>query len=319
VRNAAGDQPNASCPWLRIVVLIATSLWRGALQNQIGSVCDEWDYSARRCVSQVAVFQTAGTLACYFTTKMSIDADGAPRAYYPGERYPANKHDCFDWLDNLNPADDHGIQGQDGAVGPASGFAISGTALTNTQFKFNDTRCYVDASSIPYVVLTGASLPVPNGLVLKKSCIVFVADTKTGIYSGAIYADVGRAVGEASLALALMLNINPFSKKYFPKVLGGTSDKRIFHLVFPETVVPAPWDVTSVQTQAKSCFDAWGGEQALRRLFPSMPTMSGPRPAVIKSPDQTMENFENKDEARPSFKGEDVSKKELEGGPTWVE
>jgi Fungal chitosanase of glycosyl hydrolase group 75 len=284
------------------------------LQNQIGSVCDEWDYAAKHCASQVAVFQKVGTSACYFTTKMAIDADGAPKAYYPGERYPANSHGCFDWLDNLNPADQHGIQGQDGAVGPAQGFVISGTALTDTHFPANDTSCYVDASSIPYVVLTGASLPVPGGLVLKKSCIVFVVDTKTGIYSGAIYADVGRAVGEASLALALMLNINPFSKKFFPKVGGGTSDRRIFHLVFPETVVQPPWDVASIQKQAKDGFDVWGGEQALRGLFPSMPVMSGPRPVVIKPPDHALADFENTDEPRPDFKGGDVPKSELESG-----
>jgi len=285
------------------------------MQNQIGSVCDEWDYATRRCASQVAVFQKAGTASCHFTTKMAIDADGAPKAYYPGERYPANEHDCFDWLDNLNPADQHGIQGQNGAVGPAEGFVISGTSLTDTDFPSDDTRCYVDASTIPYVVLSGVSLPVPGGLVLKKGCVVFVVDTKTGIYSGAIYGDVGRAVGEASLALALMLNINPFSKKYFPKVGGGTSDRRIFHLVFPETVVPLPWDVASIQQQAKGAFDAWGGEQELRGLFPSMPAMSGPRPVVIGPPDHTLQDFEVNDELRPAFKGGDVPKGELESGP----
>lgn len=284
------------------------------MQNQIGSVCDEWDYAAKRCASQVAVFQKAGTSTCHFTTKMAIDADGAPKAYYPGERYPANSHDCFDWLDNLNPADQHGIQGQGGAVGPAQGFVISGTALTDTDFRADDTRCYVDASSIPYVVLTGASLPVPGGLTLKKSCIVFVVDTKTGIYSGAIYADVGRAVGEASLALALMLNINPFSRKYFPKVGGGTSDRRIFHLVFPENVVHPPWDVVSLQKQAMDCFEGWGGEQALRGLFPSMPAMSGPRPVVIKPPAHDLHDFERSAEAPRAFKGADVPKSELEGG-----
>ena len=32
------------------------------------------------CVSQAAVFQKSGTSAVYFTTKMAIDADGAPKA-----------------------------------------------------------------------------------------------------------------------------------------------------------------------------------------------------------------------------------------------
>src|SRR5262249_2029934 len=153
---------------------------------------------------------------------------------------------------------------QNGAVGPAPGFVISGTALTDeAHYPADNTRRYVDASSVPYVVLTGSSLPVPAGTTLRKGCLVFVADTKTGIYSGAIYADVGRAVGEASLALALMLGINPFSKKHFPKVGGGTSERRIFYLVFPTTGISPQWDVAEIQRQAKQSFESWGGEAAL--------------------------------------------------------
>jgi hypothetical protein len=141
-------------------------------------------------------------------------------------------------------------------------------------------------------------------------------DTKTGIYSGAIYGDVGRAVGEASLALALMLNINPFSKKYFPKVLGGTPDRRIFHLVFPDLVVPPPWNVASIQQQANDAFDAWGGEQELRGLYPTMPAMSGPRPVIIEAPSEALQDFEVNDELKPAFKGGDVPKSVLESGAT---
>ncbi|MGY4512103.1 hypothetical protein [Bradyrhizobium sp. USDA 3650] len=284
------------------------------MTDQIGSVCDEWDYQRGRCASQAAVYQRPGTNAYFFTTKMAIDADGAPKGYYPGENYPANNHDCFDWLDNLNVSDRHGIQGQNGAVGPAPGFVISGTALTDAaHHSADDTRCYVDASSIPYVVLTGSSFPLPAGsAALRKGCLAFVVDTKTGIYSGAIYADVGRAVGEASLALALMLGINPFSRRYFPKVGGGTSDKRIFHLVFPAIVVPPPWPVSATQQQAKQAFDGWGGEAALRELFPRMPPMSGPRPVVIRRPDASVAGFEEDDEPARQFKGADEPKAALE-------
>jgi hypothetical protein len=286
---------------------------RTKMIDQIGTVCDEWDYGAGRCASQVTVYRKQGTASCHFTTKMAIDADGAPKAYFPGERYPANHHDCFDWLDNLNPADNHGIQEQAGAIGPAPGFDISGTALMDGRYPEDDTRRYVDASAVPYIVLTGVSFPVPAGSPLGKGALVFVADTKTGVYSGAIYADVGRAVGEASLALALMLGINPFSRRYFPKVGGGTSDRRIFHLVFPSEIVPPPWDVPTIQAKAWAEFGSWGGEQALRQLFPSMPPMSGPKPVVIKPPDPRLaDDFEETDEdVMRRFKGADVPKNEL--------
>jgi hypothetical protein len=283
------------------------------MDDQLGVVCDEWDYEAKKCTSQVPVFQKLGTNSCYFTSKMAIDADGAPKAYYPGEYKPANDHPCFDWLNNLNVNDRHGVQGQNGAVGSAPGFLISGTALTDEHhFPENDTRRYVDASSIPYVVLNNGSLPVPAGQVLTKGCLVFVADTKTGNYSGAIYADVGRAVGEASLALALMLGINPFSKKQFPKVVGGVGQKRIFYLVFLNGIIPPPWDVPTIQQKAEQHFDAWGGETALRALYPGMPPMSGPRPVIIKPPDTLTADFEELDEAKGSFRGSDVSKAKLE-------
>ncbi|MGY3585727.1 hypothetical protein ACVIGB_005216 [Bradyrhizobium sp. USDA 4341] len=281
--------------------------------EQIGDVCDEWDYQAGRCASQVPVFHKQGTSSCHFTTKMAIDADGAPKGYFPGEYKPSNLHDCFDWMNNLNPADVHGTQGQGGAVGPAPGFVISGTALMDRRFPENDARRYVDASTIPYVVLTGSDFPVPAGLALSKGCLAFVADVRTGIYSGAIYADVGRAVGEASLALALMVGINPFSRRYFPKVGGGTAEKRIFHLVFPTDVVPPPWDVAAIQAKAAAAFAAWGGEPALRQLFPALPPMTGPRPVVIRPPDQRLALPPDEDEAPRGFKGGDVPKSALPG------
>lgn len=285
------------------------------MANQIGIVCDEWDYRAKRCASQIPVFQSPGSTACYFTTKMAIDADGAPKAYYPGEYFPSNTHGAFDWLDNLNPADRHGVQGQD-ARGPAAGFLVSGTALVDDRHGSNDTRKYVDASSIPYVVLTGASaFPNPAGMLLQKGCIVFVTDTSTGIYSGAIYADVGRAVGEGSIALALMLGIDPFDRRRWPKVTGGVSDKRIFHLVFPHEIVAPPWPVDEIQRRALALFQRWGGEVALKDIFPRMPTMSGPRPVVIEPSAQVADSrrgdVEQELDAR-EFKGADVPKADLD-------
>ena len=280
---------------------------------QIGNVCDEWDYKSKRCASQVGVFQSPGSNACYFTTKMAIDADGAPKAYYPGEYYPSNAHGAFDWLDNLNPADQHGTQGQD-AQGPAPGFLVSGTALVDPDhYNSNDVRKYVDASSTPYVVLTGpSSFPTAPGCRLQKGCLVLVTDTLTGIYSGAIYADVGRAVGEASLALALMLSIDPFDRRRWPKVTGGVAERRIFHLVFPQDVVAPPWSVDEIQKRASDLFQQWGGEAALSELFPRMPVMSGPRPVVIKPPTDITEPRRGDDIAEPRFKGQDVEKAELD-------
>jgi hypothetical protein len=275
----------------------------------LGSVCDEWDYTAKSCVSQATVYQLPGTAAAYFLTKMAIDADGAPKAYYPGEYYPSNSHQAFDWLDNLNVNDQHGVQGADAS---APGFLVSGTALTDTaHYPSNDTHCYVDASSIPYIVLTGGTFPTPNSTGLQTGALAFVVDTRTGNYSGAIYADVGRAVGEASLALALMLSIDPFSKRYWPKVTGGVTGRVIFYLVFPKVIIPPPWDVKTIQQSAYAEFQAWGDEPALNQLFPAMPKMSGPRPIIIRPPVQIQDFDANDDATNERIKGSDISKEQL--------
>jgi hypothetical protein len=161
------------------------------------------------------------------------------------------------------------------------------------------------------VVLPGANFPVPGGGPPAKGALVFVADTKSGVWSGAIYADLGRAVGEASIALALMLGINPFSRRYFPKVGGGTSEKRIFHLVFPGVIIPPPWDVPTIQGRAAAEFAGWGGEQQLRQLFPALPPMTPPRPVVIKPLDHRLTEFDEDEEVPRQFKGGDLPKDEL--------
>jgi hypothetical protein len=279
--------------------------------NVLGTVCDEWDYSARRCATTATVYQIPGKPGAHFLTKMAIDADGAPKGYHPGEYYPSNAYQSFDWLDNLNSADAHGVQG---ANAPAPGFLVSGTALTDsTHYPATDPRCYVDASSIPYIVLTGSRFPVPAGTVLTKGCVALVVDTQSGIYSGAIYADVGRAVGEASLALSLMLNIDPFSRRYWPKVTGGVSQRRIFYLVFPQVVIPPPWDVAQIQSQAWTQFQEWGGEPQLKFLFPAMPNMTGPRPVIIRPLPASVRDLDGEaDQPNIRLKGSDVPKQFLE-------
>lgn len=77
--------------------------------------------------------------------------------------------------------------------------------------------------------------------------------------------------------------------------------------------MPSPWDVGLIQKQAKDVFDEWGGEPTLRELFPALPPMSGPRPAVIRRPHRTLDRFDSTEEPKPAFKGGDVPKSELEG------
>jgi hypothetical protein len=71
-------------------------------------------------------------------------------------------------------------------------------------------------------------IPLPKGTRLKNGCLAYVVDTQTGGTSGAIFGDVGHAVGEGSIALARRLGLNPFRKgRMFPKLSGSNARKGI--------------------------------------------------------------------------------------------
>jgi len=265
-------------------------------QVKIGTVCHIWDYPARKSKETTDVWQVRGSKSAHFLSKLEIDADGAPRAYHPSDRRPLdNAGKAFDWLANLGSSDRHGIQGENGAVGPAAGFVISATSLMDTRYPTNDTRRYVDASTVPYVVLPKGTFPLPADSVLKSGCVVCVVDTKTGGYSGAIFADIGRAVGEGSIRLAQRLGLNPFVPSRWPKVRGfdgQEGDRRFFYLVFPETAIAPPWPVEQIQAQADALFASWGGEARLKTIIPRLPDLKPPvsafdetQPAETRGPD----------------------------------
>src|SRR5436309_1068698 len=199
---------------------------------EIAQVCHVYDHRRRVCSKRIPVWQLPGTEAYFFVSKMAIDVDGAPHAYHPLDKRPPDNHTrALDWLANVSVSDMHGIQGQDG-IGPETGFYISGTSLENRAFPLNDTRRYVDAETIPYIVLVN---PFPSSSFsphMQLGDCVIVVDLKSGLSSSAIFADTGRAVGEASLKLAKNLRLDPTASRHPPKVIG---DDRLdlLYILFP--------------------------------------------------------------------------------------
>jgi predicted chitinase/peptidoglycan hydrolase-like protein with peptidoglycan-binding domain len=300
-----------------LLVSSGTADARAPDQVKIGTVCHIWDYPAGRCKQRTDVWQVNGSKSAYFLSKLEIDADGAPRAYHPSDvKLPANEAKAFDWLVNLSGSDRHGIQGQNGAVGPAPGFVISATTVTDARYAVNDTRHYVDASSIPYVVLPKGAFPLPAGSTLKNGCVVCVVDTKTGGFTGAIFGDVGRAAGEASIRAAQRLGLAPFNPSHWPKVAGfsgGADDRRFFYLVFPENVVAAPWPVEEIQRQADVLFEGWGGADRLKTIIPGLPELRPPVTVFDETPLPRPRDLDPDEEARAQgrLRSLDVSKDEL--------
>lgn len=192
------------------------------------------------------VYKLGDGRAVFYTAGMAIDADGAYRAYHPGNKgldFLANGGKPGNWwalvTDNGKPSGNPVVQGSDD---PAPGFYISTTSLEDPEFNRKDPRRYVDSESIPYIVLPGGKL---GGAKLGDFALLINLKTKAQV--AAIVADAGpkTKLGEASIAASAAL-LGP--GKGNPKN-GGTEDKIIRYIVFPGSGdgKPKPADVIAAR------------------------------------------------------------------------
>ncbi len=139
---------------------------------------------------------------------MAVDADGAPEAYHPESRRGldalANAGAPGHWWGIA--CDPSGVPFIQDAGDPAPGFYVSTTALVDPRFPIHSCRRYVDASTVPYIVLPRG---MPGGARLGDLAVVM--NLETGAVCGAIYADIGPRgkLGEGSMALARAQGIDP--------------------------------------------------------------------------------------------------------------
>ena len=172
---------------------------------------------------------------------MAIDADGAngqtggvpvyaPRGFTPAPLdFLANAGGPGNWFgvvtDNNRP-DGRPVKQKDGD--PAPGAFVSATSYRWPDRARTDPLAYVDAASVPYIVLPGPWRRLAVGVVL--GCKATVEDLNTGrILDAAGVLDFGpRAkLGEASMACAEFFGIRSSPKN------GGTSEKRFIYTFFP--------------------------------------------------------------------------------------
>jgi hypothetical protein len=221
-------------------------------------------------VGGIAVRRRSGESAFFFTAGMSIDADGAPRAYHPS--LPGRPGGAPPGLDDLRNAgrpghwfgivtDDHGKPVVQRTRDPAPGFYVSATSLVQRgTFAAGDPRRYVDASAIPFFVLPGPALHTGHARLGDFGAVWNRRNKKLGF---AIFADIGpkTRIGEGSIALARELGI-PDSP------LSGGAAAGIVYVVFAGSGNGFARPLAQIRANGKKLFERWGGLARIERIVP---------------------------------------------------
>ena len=209
------------------------------------------------------IFETTDEPAALFRAKMAICADGAPRAY--------NKDDtkALDYLRNAGRpgawwalvTDNTGAPVIQGPGDPAPGYYVSTTALTNPNTDPKSPAHYIDASTIPYIVLPGHRFPsFTTTKKLHLGDVGVAYNTANEALSFAQFCETGPAkdIGEGSIALATALGINANAKN------GGVNGRQIVYAVFPGTGVGRGLTSAEISARGQAAFEKWGGLARIR-------------------------------------------------------
>jgi len=212
-----------------------------------------------RHLRKVALWQLPNSQDFFFVSGMTIDADGAPNAYNSddtGLDALANAGAPTHWDGVITDRRGNPLIQQKND--PFPGYYISCTSLSDDTKHFTDPTGYVDASTIPYVVLP-QNVAERGGAKLGDFAVVM--NLRNGKSSFAIYADIG-TLGEGSVALADALGISSDARH------GGTSGD-ILYLLFPSSGNRKPRMIGEIQSEGEKLVYRWGG---LKDLFSCLET-----------------------------------------------
>lgn len=204
------------------------------------------------------VYETTDLCAAVFRAKMAVDADGAPKAYNRDDRialdYLANAGRPGNWWALVT--DSNGQPIVQSATDPAPGYYVATTSLTNPGFTQDNPLHYVDASTIPFIVLPGAGRykHFTSLKLLRLGDVGVAYNRMNGKMCFAQFAETGPAdkLGEASIALATALGINANPKH------GGIDTKEVVYVVFAGSGVGRGLPVAEINAMAQPIFERWG-------------------------------------------------------------
>jgi len=211
---------------------------------------------------QIVAWSTPSRVRGFFYKSiLAIDADGAFRAYHPSDRLGldslAHAGHRGDWwalvTDNGKTSGRPVVQGKSD---PAPGYYVSTTALYDPNNpNTRDPHRYVDAATIPYIVLHPTAL---NHARLGD--FATVVNFQNGKISAAIVADESAPdlpVGEGSIALAEALGINSSPRH-------GGKDGGVAYLIYPGSGNGRPRPLKEIVANSNQLFAAWGGFDRLK-------------------------------------------------------
>jgi hypothetical protein len=203
-------------------------------------------------------------VAVFFRCGMTIDGDGAPKAYH--RESSRALHDLSNagrpgnWWALVTKDGQPVVQG---AEDPAPGYYVSMTSLQDRHYKVSDPRHYVDASKIPYLALPKRVAAAGN---IRLGDLAAVVNQANGKVVYAIFADMGPKdkIGEGSISLANQLRNEPTSD---PGVKGGSFAKQIVYVIFPGSGNGQPKSQKEIADIGARLFERWGGTAAVQAHF----------------------------------------------------
>lgn len=203
---------------------------------------------------------SARVSALVFKSGLAVDADGAFRAYHPNNSLGLDSiehagHPGDWWALATDTGEPNGRPVIQTRKDPAPGYYVSMTSLFDSSIaNEHNPRRFVDAASIPYVVLP------PKGLQhAKLGDFATVINLRDGKSSGAIVADESGPelpMGEGSIYLAKTLGINSS-----PRTGGVQSD--IAYVIYPNSGSSRPRTRDEITSLSRQHFEMWGGKAAL--------------------------------------------------------
>lgn len=211
----------------------------------------------------------------YVTRRISIDADGAPKAYHPDGKsglddlrnagYPNSPN----WPAILVPDPANQTQALIRKDGDAAGFYYSKTTLAdpNPRKKNTDDGKFADATKIPYIAFPGNWLKVVGSGAMGNHVMARAEGGREDF--GAVVADRANAndpLGEISIALAERFYGHPVNGRSVPP--GGPAS--FAYAVFPSPTSQVTWPLDSavIDKRARAMLQAVGGWPAEGCLQP---------------------------------------------------